>query len=116
MSDRFDDVVAALVDKPGVEAGRMFASRTLTADGKVFSMAVKGRLVVKLDETRAANLIDSGHADRFDPGHGRAMKQWVFIAGDARLDWIELSSEAIGFAEASAGVESKRSRRPLRTQ
>jgi hypothetical protein len=60
-------------------------------------MEVKGKLVVKVSEERAAELRNSGKAEAFDPGHGRLMKQWVAVSPDAKLDWVKLSREALDF-------------------
>jgi len=33
---------------------------------------------------------------RFDPGHGRLMKEWVVVA-HGKVDWVELAREACDF-------------------
>ncbi len=93
----FAKVVAALEGKTGVTRGRMFGSEGLKIGKSVFAMEVEGRLVVKVNTERAAELRDEGLAEAFDPGHGHPMKQWVSISPRARVDWLELSREALDF-------------------
>jgi TfoX/Sxy family transcriptional regulator of competence genes len=75
----FAAVRRAFAGAADVSAGRMFGSEGLKRGGKVFAMEVKGKLVVKISAARAAELRDAGLAGAFDPGHGRAMKQWVAV-------------------------------------
>lgn len=93
----FTDVVAALSSERGVTKGRMFGSVGLKVGKQVFAMDVKGRLVVKVSPQRASELRDAGLADAFDPGHGRPMKQWVAIDTRAKVDWLQLSREALAY-------------------
>jgi TfoX/Sxy family transcriptional regulator of competence genes len=97
MTKDFITVVNALAGLPDVETARMFGSDGLKIRGKLFAMVVKGVLVVKLSRNRAEELVASGHAGVFDPGHGRAMKQWISVSPDAGVDWLELSREAMTF-------------------
>lgn len=46
---------------------------------KIFAMLVKGELVVKLPKERVDSLTASGVGHNFDPGLGRAMKEWVAV-------------------------------------
>ena len=100
MSGDFSAVVARLAGEPGVETTRMFGSDGLKVGGKVFAMAVKGRLVVKLSRERADALLAAGAVEPFDPGHGRPMKQWVAVAPAAALDWVALAEEALACGAA----------------
>ena len=84
----------------GNQAGpqRAFGSTSLKTDGKIFAMLVKDRLVVKLDRRRVDALVASGDGERFDPGHGRLMKEWLSVAEAASGDaWLDLATEAEGF-------------------
>ena len=58
---------------------RAFGSTSLKTNGKIFAMLVKDRLVVKLDRRRVDALVASGAGTRFDPGHGRLMKEWLDV-------------------------------------
>jgi len=57
----------------------MISAVGLKTDGKVFAMTVKGELVVKLPAERVDELIAEGAGSRFDPGHGRLMREWVCL-------------------------------------
>lgn len=94
-AERFGAVVAALAHEGDVTTSRMFGSDGLKAGGKVFAMSVKGRLVVKLVAERVAELVASGVAVPFDPGHGRVMREWAAVADRPDVDWLELSREAL---------------------
>ena len=101
MTNDFRRVLEALGETAGVETGRMFGSDALKVGGKVFSICVKDRLVVKLPEQRAKELIQRKLAAPFDPGHGRIMKEWVAIAPDTPLDWTAISKESKAFVARS---------------
>jgi hypothetical protein len=60
-------------------------------------MLVKDHFVVKLPRTRVDELVASGTGDRFDPGHGRVMKEWLTIGPEAEADWVSLAKEAMEF-------------------
>jgi hypothetical protein len=93
----FGPIVAAFRDDPKVVLSKMFGSTGLKVNGKVFAMLVKGELVVKLPEGRVASLIAARHGERFDPGHGRVMKEWVAIRPSTRAAWLRLAREALTF-------------------
>jgi TfoX/Sxy family transcriptional regulator of competence genes len=76
----FDGVAERLLEKDAtIEQGRMMNATGLKAGGKFFAMVVKGELVVKLPRDRVDALVASGKARRFDPGHGRLMKEWATL-------------------------------------
>jgi hypothetical protein len=90
------------VTLPAAGKGGKFGSSGLKVEGKIFAMLSKGELVVKLPSHRVDELIASGTGNRFDPGHGRLMKEWVTISpGDSRR-WAELAEEARQFVGAAA--------------
>lgn len=95
MKQRFETVVSALSSEPGVSHGKMFASMGLKVGRSVFAMEVKECLVVKLPLDRAEELRKKRQATSFDPGHGRAMKQWVSVPSTSKLDWLSLAREAL---------------------
>ena len=102
---RFADIVASLRSKPGVTApspeiggSRKFGSSGLKIDNKVFAMvSSKGEFVVKLPRQRVDALVASGDGTRFDPGHGRVMKEWLVVSPTSMLDWLGLAKEAMAF-------------------
>jgi TfoX/Sxy family transcriptional regulator of competence genes len=90
-----------------VEPTRMFGSAGLKTYGKTFAMLVKGRLVVKMPQDRVEELVAAGAGDRFDPGHGRLMREWVSLAEATDPSTCRmLMAEALAFvatAVASGG-------------
>jgi hypothetical protein len=96
--ERFRRLAARFLDDPEVTSGTGFGSAPgLRVRGKIFAMLVHDRLVVKLPRARVDELVSSGDGERFDPGHGRIMKEWVAIPAQSAADWIELSTDAIAF-------------------
>jgi hypothetical protein len=101
----FEQLVARLSADPAVtppSGGTGFGASGLKADGKLFAMLVKGELVVKLPKQRVDQLIAEGTGTRFDPGHGRLMKEWVGIASAHGSDWDRLAAEAREYVTGGA--------------
>ena len=84
------------------EAKQRFGANALKVNGKIFAMLVKDELVVKLPRAQVDTLIAAGVGKRFDPGHGRVMKEWISVAPDAGEEWLVLAQEAMAFV-ASKG-------------
>jgi hypothetical protein len=97
----FAPVAAAFAGDPEVSAGRMMASFGLKVNGKIFAMHVRGSLVAKLPRVRVDELVAGGVGERFDPGHGRIMREWVSVE-PGRADWVELAREAHRFVKAAS--------------
>ena len=89
---RFQPVVDAFARQRDVTVGKMMSSYGLKVNGKIFAMFGRGQRVAKLP------LVNTGAGKRFDPGHGRRMKEWL-VAVDERLDWTELAREAYQFVK-----------------
>jgi TfoX/Sxy family transcriptional regulator of competence genes len=98
--ERFAALARSSKRRAGVTSGRMFGSEGLKVDEKTFAMLAKGRLVVKLPASRVEELIGEGLGERFDPGHGRLMKEWLAVAPDADLDWGVIANEAFAYVKA----------------
>lgn len=101
---KFSQVVEALSRLRGIAVGggKGFGAGTLKVKGKIFAMmSSKGEFVVKLSKERVDELVASGKGERFDPGHGRVMKEWVVIGTSAR-NWVELARDACGFVKRGA--------------
>lgn len=92
----FAAVADAFSGDPRVTYGKMMASPGLKVDGKIFAMLARGRFVAKLPRQRVDALIAAGRGERFDPGHGRLMKEWIEITR-ADADWLALAREAYRF-------------------
>lgn len=85
------------VTLPSAGKGGKFGASGLKVDGKIFAMLARGELVVKLPKERVDELIASRGARRFDPGHGRELKEWVMIGPDDSRSWPALAEEARQF-------------------
>jgi TfoX/Sxy family transcriptional regulator of competence genes len=76
--------------------GKMMSSYGLKVKGKIFAMFGRRQFVAKLAKNRVDALVSAGAGTRFDPGHGRIMKEWFVAAGSAP-DWLELAKQACNF-------------------
>lgn len=97
---RFVRVVNAFANDPSVSRGdgKGFGVGALKVNGKIFAMMTPGdSFVVKLPKERVADLIGSGRGERFDPGHGRLMKEWIVVS--VARGWVELAREAHRFVK-----------------
>lgn len=63
-------------------------------------MLIQGELVVKLPKDRVDQLVSSGAGARFDPGHGRIMKEWISVPARLSRRWSGLAGEALEFVRA----------------
>jgi hypothetical protein len=84
------------VTPPSAKGGK-FGASGLKVDGKLFAMLSKGELVLKLPKDRVDELIAAHAGKRFDPGHGRLMKEWVTIEPGKSRSWPKLAEEARRF-------------------
>jgi hypothetical protein len=100
---RFEEIATRLAADPQVSRGTGFGSSPgLRVAGKIFAMMAGGDLVVKLSAVRVDELVASGAGIRFDPGHGRLMKEWVTISTNRIDAWERLVDEAFEFVGSSA--------------
>jgi hypothetical protein len=101
----FARIVEALRDEPGVSLGagsKRFGAGTLQVGGKIFAMVSSdGAFVVKLSKTRVEALEAAGAGHRFDPGHGRLMKEWIAMDPATVVEWLELAREALAFGRGA---------------
>ncbi|MGL4285162.1 MAG: hypothetical protein ACRCVA_02395 [Phreatobacter sp.] len=97
---RFAALALLFRDDSRVGHGMMMSSYGLKVGGKIFAMLVDGRLVVKLPKSRVDELVAAELAQRFDPGHGRPMKEWASLTGE-EPSWASLAQEAMAFVGAS---------------
>ena len=101
--ERFAAIVEEFLGNPEVTppSGQGFGSSGLRISGRIFAMlSSKGAFVVKLPQRRVDALIASGDGERYDPGHGRRMKEWVAIAPTSEAEWLPLAKEAMAFVAA----------------
>ena len=99
---RFEAVANVLAKEPNVTIGaaakKGFGSSALQVGGKIFAMvSSSGNFVVKLPKQRVEALEASGAGRRFDPGHGRLMKEWLSLDPASEEDWLSLAREALRF-------------------
>ena len=97
---RFAAVVTAVVGKSGVtrESRQGFGSGALKVNGKIFAMTPAAAFVVKIPKARVDELVNRSVGERFEPGLGRIMKEWLALHGHAER-WTELGKEAYQFAK-----------------
>lgn len=74
------------------------ASYGLRINGKIFAMFSRERFVVKLPKQIVDELVSSRKGERFDPGHGRLMKEWVVVR-EGKADWVEIAHQAYQFVK-----------------
>lgn len=98
--ERFQLLAARFLSDPTVSQGTGFGSMPgLRVGGKIFVMLVNGELVVKLPKARVDQLVASGTGTRFDPGHGRVMKEWVSVPVVHGTAWEQLAGDALAFVD-----------------
>jgi hypothetical protein len=56
-----------------------------------------GQFVVKLPAERVDALVVAGRGARFEPSHGRPMKQWFVPGADLAESWLLLAEESLSF-------------------
>lgn len=99
---RFAALAKTLAGEPGVDVGqgakKGFGSSALKVNGKIFAMvSAADEFVVKLPHARVQELEASGVGKKFDPGHGRLMKEWLALNAEATRHWPVLAREALRF-------------------
>ncbi len=93
LDPRFAPIALAFALTRGVTQGRMMSSYGLKVHSRIFAMFGRGRFVAKLPKHRVDALVEAGRGERFDPGHGRRMKEWIAL--EAFEDtWLALAEEA----------------------
>ena len=98
---RFAPVVAGLAGKGDVtrESRQGFGSGALKVNGKIFAMMTpRAEFVVKIPKARVDELVNDGIGERFEPGPGRIMKEWLALDGHPEC-WIDLAKEAYQFVK-----------------
>src|SRR5262245_59202563 len=97
---RFARVVAAVAGKRDVtrESRQGFGSGALKVNGKIFAMMTRAEFVVKIPKARVDELVNQGVGERFEPGPGRVMKEWLAVDRHPEL-WTGLANEAYQFVK-----------------
>jgi hypothetical protein len=94
----FRPIVAAFADYRDVIGGKMMSSYGLKVNGRIFAMFGREQFVVNLLQGRVDSLLSTGNGKRFDPGHGRPMKEWIVVA-EGGPKWLELTKEAYSYVK-----------------
>ena len=101
---RYSKIVKTLLGTSSATLGagkKGFGSGALQINQKIFAMLLaKRRFVVKLPRQRVDALMAAGSGQRFDPGHGRVMKEWLELDPTAHEDWLALAREALAFVSS----------------
>jgi len=107
IQERFAAVVDVFRGEPDVGLpgdGKGFGSSGLRVRGKVFAMlSSHQQFVVKLPSERVNALVASGDGERYDPGHGRLMKQWLALKPSSKIAWLLLAREAVAWVGGARG-------------
>ncbi|GAA3395061.1 TfoX/Sxy family protein [Cryptosporangium minutisporangium] len=96
--EHFDDIVDDLVPE-GVHASKMFGSRALKLDRKVFAVVHSDDMVFRLGAGTPAHAdaLELAGAELFDPsGMQRPTKGWVVVPVDHVDRWPEFARAALG--------------------
>jgi hypothetical protein len=104
----FEQLAAGFGSDPAVSEGTGFGSSPgLRVGGKIFAMLSDRGLVVKLPKDRVDQLVAAGAGIRFDPGHGRVMKEWISVPAGDREQWEELMREALRFVGSAPSTRRR---------
>jgi hypothetical protein len=104
VEQRYSALEDEFLGRPEVaQEGKGFGSSALKVNGRIFAMlSSAGEFVVKLPRSRVDHLVASGEGERFDPGHGRVMKEWLALHDDSKQDWAALATEALDFVTSKS--------------
>jgi len=102
MLARFAEIIEAFAGEATVSVGQKgkkgFGSSALQVNGKIFAMiSSSGNFVVKLPKQRVEELEASELGAKFDPGHGRLMKEWLSLNHSSINECLPLAREALSF-------------------
>ncbi|GAB2992378.1 hypothetical protein LWP59_33555 [Amycolatopsis acidiphila] len=98
--ERFEELVDRLAGLPDVTppgATQGFGRSALRVRGRIFTMCVRGQLVLKLPKARVDELVAAGEGVRFDADKGTPMKEWLSLAPGSTMAWLPLAREAHDF-------------------
>src|SRR5438093_3592673 len=79
----------------GAIASQMFGMPTLKVGGKAFAGAREGGLVFKLPANEVEATLKLKGTERFDPGMGRPMREWVVVPSSQSRHWRPLAERAL---------------------
>ena len=96
----YRDLCVELVDGLDITEGTMMGFPCLRVKGAFFASQDRRskELIVKLDQARVADLVNTGIGKPFAP-NGRVFRKWVTIARTDEALWRRLLSEARAFCD-----------------
>jgi len=102
---RFEPVAEAFAGVPGFSLmeSKSQATRGLMLNGTSFGMSSHGRLILKLTEERARELVAQGVGKPFSPSPKRTLRDWIEVT-DPSADWLALAREALELATGRGGA------------
>ena len=81
----------------GLIRGKGAGSSALQINNKILAMfSSKGTFIVTLSKQRVDALAASGDGNRFDPAHGRLMKEWLAVEATSHEDWLSTGERGNG--------------------
>jgi hypothetical protein len=102
-AEHYSVIVRTMGEKSGVTVGsgkKGFGSEALCVGGKIFALlSSKGRFVVKLPRHRVDELVAVGKGARFDPGHGRLLKEWLEVGEGLEHEWLPLAQDSLQYVD-----------------
>jgi hypothetical protein len=91
------DAVAAGLESSGVARGSMFGMPCLKIGRKVVAGMYGDAMTFKLPPEPREKALSLPGAEPFDPGMGRAMKEWVLIPLAQSSAWPTYAAEALEY-------------------
>ncbi len=91
------DAVAAGLESSGVARGSMFGMPCLKIGRKVVAGMYGDAMTFKLPPEPREKALTLPGAEPFDPGMGRAMKEWVLIPLAQSSSWPTYAAEALEY-------------------
>jgi hypothetical protein len=109
---RFWDLAEPLLGRAGVTRSTMMGLPCLRWKGAFFASCDRrtGDLLVKLTESRVAELVASGRANSFAPA-GRRFREWAAVPEHRSRTWKRLLDEALQFAVEHPAPAKRTSKR-----
>ena len=97
----FDKIARDLAaEDSSVKPGKLFGSPCIKTNGKAFATYHDGDIVVKLMGKSHTHALGLAGAKLFDPGMGRAMKEWVQVPYTHAAEWTDLAADALEYVAA----------------
>jgi hypothetical protein len=84
------------------------SSYGLKVNGKTFAMFIRGKFVAKLPQAEVDKAVKKGTGTRFNPGHGRLMREWIEMTGGQSY-WVETAKNAYQFVKQLSEREISKS-------